>query len=94
LRRWPWAFGRDRFWFNSGVWYRPYGGGYRVVLPPFGAVVPLLPPDYVTVRLGGLPYFYANGVYYAAYDAGPGYVVVAGRRPASKTRRQSFKPRP
>jgi hypothetical protein len=71
------GFGRDRFWFNSGVWYRPYGGGYRVVLPPFGAVVPLLPPDYVTVRLGGLPYFYANGVYYAAYDAGPGYVVVA-----------------
>jgi len=47
------------------------------VLPPFGVVVPVLPAEYVTLTLGGVPYYYANGVYYSAYNAGPGYVVVA-----------------
>ena len=56
--------GPSRYWFHGGVWYRPYGGSYRVVLPPVGLVIPLLPPAYVTLTLGGLPYYYANGVYY------------------------------
>ncbi len=71
------AFGREHYWFHGGVWYRPYGAGFHVVVPPFGAVIPLLPPDYVTLRLGGVPYYYANGVYYSVYGGGPGYVVVA-----------------
>ena len=70
------AFGADRFWYDGGIWYRPYGGGYRVVVPPYGAVIPVLPGDYVTLTMGGLPYYYANGVYYSAYRSGPGYVVV------------------
>lgn len=67
--------GPGRYWFHGGVWYRPYGSSYRVVLPPVGLVIPLLPPAYVTLTLGGLPYYYANGVYYRPVPEG--YVVAA-----------------
>lgn len=67
--------GPGRYWFHGGVWYRPYGGSFRVVLPPVGLVIPLLPPAYVTLTLGGLPYYYANGVYYRPVPEG--YVVTA-----------------
>ncbi|MDY0744899.1 DUF6515 family protein [Paucibacter sp. R3-3] len=70
------AFGAEHYWYHGGIWYRPYGGGYRVVVPPFGAVIPVLPSDYVTLTMGGVPYYYANGVYYSVYSNGPGYVVV------------------
>jgi len=73
------GFGSGSYWFNNGVWYRPYrsnsGPSYRVILPPVGIVVPLLPSAYVTLRIGGLPYYYANGAYYTS--APGGYVVVA-----------------
>ena len=56
---------RDRnYFYLGGVWYLPSGPGYTVVRPPIGIVVPILPPFYTTVWLGGLPYYYANDVYY------------------------------
>ena len=55
------TFGDGQFFFHGGVWYRPYGTRFRVVLPPLGIVVPLLPPSYVTLWIGGVPYYYANG---------------------------------
>lgn len=67
--------GRSPYYFHGGVWYRPDGPRFRVVLPPLGLIVPLLPWAYVTLQIGGLPYFYANGVYYQ--HAPNGYVVVA-----------------
>lgn len=70
------VFGGDRFFFHGGVWLRPTGTHFTVVLPPIGIVVPLLPTDYVTLWIGGLPYYYANGVYYNAVP-GQGYVVVS-----------------
>ena len=49
---------------------------FVVVVPPIGIVIPLLPPSYATLWIGGAPYYNANGVYYA--PAGPdGYRVVA-----------------
>ena len=45
--------------------------------PPLGFVVPILPSAYVTLRIGGYPYYYANGAYYTVAAPGPGYVVVA-----------------
>ena len=67
-----------RYFYRGGVWYRPYGGRYVVFDPPFGIVVPVLPFYYSTVWAGGVPYYYANGVYYtAAPYQNPGYVVVA-----------------
>lgn len=67
--------GPGRYWFDGGVWYRPQGSGFRVVLPPAGLVIPLLPPAYVTLTLGGLPYYYANGIYYRPVPQG--YAVAA-----------------
>lgn len=68
------TFGASRFFFHSGVWWRPVGPRFVVVVPPVGVVVPLLPPDSVTLWVGGAPYYYANGVYYAV-SPGQGYVV-------------------
>jgi hypothetical protein len=64
----------DPYYFWGGVWYRPYGGYFTVVAPPFGLVVPVLPPFYTTLWVGGIPYYYANDTYYTYYPGG-GYVV-------------------
>ncbi len=71
------VFVGGRYWFHGGVWYQPYGPSYRVIVPPVGVIVPVLPSAYVTLRIGGLPYYYANGVYYSTAVGEPGYVVVA-----------------
>ncbi len=69
------GFGGGNYFFHGGVWFRPLGGRFVVVVPPVGIFVPLLPPAYVTLWIGGVPYYYADGVYYAAVP-GQGYQVV------------------
>jgi hypothetical protein len=70
------TFGRDRYYFHGGVWFRPYGPRFIVTEPPIGIVVPVLPLSYATVWIGGSPYYYADGTYYAVAP-GQGYQVVA-----------------
>jgi hypothetical protein len=70
------GFGGGNYFFHGGVWFRPSGGRYVVVQPPFGIFLPVLPPDYATVWVGSVPYYYADDVYYNAAP-GQGYVVVA-----------------
>jgi hypothetical protein len=70
------GFGGGNYFFHGGVWFRPWGGRYVVVQPPLGIFLPILPPDYVTLWIGGAPYYYADGVYYSSAP-GQGYVVVA-----------------
>ena len=65
---------RARYYFFGGVWYRPQGPRFAIVVPPIGLFVPFLPPYYATIWVGGAPYYYANEVYYA--HRGDGYVVV------------------
>lgn len=67
-------FGKERYYFHEGVWYRPYGPRFVIIAPPFGIVVPLLPPFYTTLMIGGVPYYYANEVYYT--QTAGGYMVV------------------
>lgn len=67
----------DRYYCGGGAWYRPYGPYYRVIVPPVGIVVPFLPNFYTTLWYGGMPYYYANSVYYVGRADGPGYVVTA-----------------
>lgn len=65
----------DRYYFYGGIWYRPYGSRFIVVSPPIGIVVPILPAFYTTIWVGGIPYYYANDVYYVWDPARDGYVV-------------------
>jgi hypothetical protein len=69
------GFGGGNYFFHGGVWFRPQGGRFVVVVPPRGIGVPVLPPAYTTLWIGGAPYYYANDVYYTRAP-GPGYVVV------------------
>jgi len=52
------------YYFNGGVWYRPYGPRFVVVAPPIGIGIGALPPFYTTVWFGGTPYYYADNTYY------------------------------
>jgi hypothetical protein len=74
-------FGADRLFFQAGVWFRPVGREFVVVTPPFGVVVPALPPGCATLWLGSSSYYYANGVYYANAVGTPGYVVATTVQP-------------
>lgn len=70
------GFGGGSFFFQGGVWFRPMGGRFVVVMPPIGIVLPILPPAYTPLWIDSTRYYYANGVYYTAARDG-GYVVVA-----------------
>ncbi len=72
----PYYHGHDRYYFNGGVWYAPRGPGFVVVRPPPGLVISVLPPYYSTVWFGGVPYYYADNVYYAWQPDQNGYSVV------------------
>ena len=85
------GFRGGRFFFHSGVWYQRGGPGFVVVRPPFGIVVPVLPPAYSTVWNAGVPYYYANDVYYAE-QAGGGYVVSPPPMEATAATEQSLHP--
>jgi hypothetical protein len=47
-----------------------------VVAPPPGLVISVLPPYYSTVWFGGVPYYYADNVYYSWQPDQNGYAVV------------------
>jgi len=63
------------YYYMHGIWYRHSGVSFVVVAPPLGIVVPILPPYYTTVWVGGIPYYYAGGIYYVWRPAMQGYVV-------------------
>jgi hypothetical protein len=64
-----------RYYFHGGIWYRPLGPRFVVVAPPVGIVVPFLPAFYTTIWFGGIPYYYANDVYYVWDASRDGYIV-------------------
>lgn len=72
----PYYRGRDRYYFNGGIWYAPRGPGFVVVAPPPGLVISVLPPYYSTVWIGGNPYYYADNVYYTWQPDQNGYAVI------------------
>jgi uncharacterized protein DUF6515 len=74
----PYAFDRPggRYFYSGGVWYRPYGSSFVVVGAPIGLFVPVLPPFYTTMWVGGVPYYYANDTYYVWSQPQNGYEVV------------------
>lgn len=75
FRRPPIHFRNNDYFFQRGVWYRPAGSRFVITVPPIGIVVPILPPFYATVWAHGIPYYYANDVYYTWRPNLNGYVV-------------------
>jgi hypothetical protein len=68
---------RGRYFYSGGIWYSPGPRGYVVIGAPVGLFVPVLPPYYTTVWVGGVPYYYANDTYYAWRQSDSQYEVVA-----------------
>lgn len=66
---------RHSYYFYDGIWYRPSGVNFSVVLPPIGLVVSTLPRYYSTVWVGSMPYYYAAGTYYTWRPERRAYVV-------------------
>ncbi|MEH6566198.1 MAG: DUF6515 family protein [Halopseudomonas sp.] len=62
------------YYYARGAWYRPYSGGFVVVMPPVGLSIPILPDGYITLTIGGRPYYRYNDVYYTR--RGNSYVVI------------------
>ena len=76
-RRFPIHYHDRDYFYLGGVWYLSSGVRFTVVVPPIGIVVPILPPFYTTIWFGGVPYYYANDVYYTWRPDLYGYQVVA-----------------
>ncbi|MCF6203009.1 MAG: DUF6515 family protein [Methylococcaceae bacterium] len=75
FRRPPIRYRNHDYFFHRGIWYRPSGPRFTVVVPPIGIVVPNLPSFYTTLWFGNIPYYYANDVYYTWEANRNGYVV-------------------
>lgn len=67
----------ERYFFDDGIWYRPGVEGFIVVAPPIGLTLSVLPPYYTTIWANGVPYYYADDVYYRWLPAERAYVVSA-----------------
>ncbi len=68
------SLANQQYYYDDGVYYSPYNGGYSVVPAPVGAVVSSLPPGYETVMVGNDYYYYYGGAFYI--NNGQGYQVV------------------
>ena len=69
--------GGGRHYYNGGRWYRHGWLGFDIAVSALtiGALIESMPPRYSTVVVGGVPYYYYDGVYCRPYPRG-GYVVV------------------
>lgn len=57
-------FGGIPYRYQYGHFYRPFGAGFSIVMPPIGIRIGTLPPGYRRVMVGPSPYYYYNGIYY------------------------------
>ena len=68
------SLANQAYYYDDGVYYTPYNGGYQAVAAPIGAVVASLPAGYETVQVGDDYYYYYGGTFYI--NNGQGYQVV------------------
>jgi hypothetical protein len=80
-------WGGNPYYYNGGLWYRPWRGAYIGCYPPVGLWLDVLPFGFATVYYGGMPYYTYQDVYYTDSPSG-GYMVAdppdqpEARRPA------------
>lgn len=58
------GFGGHNYNYYGGVFYRPFGSHFQVVLSPNGIHIGTLPLGYRRVYDGANPYYYYNGIFY------------------------------
>lgn len=58
------SFSGRPYHYYDGLYYAPWYGGYRMVAPPIGLVVPALPTGGVAVIIGGRSYYRYQSVFY------------------------------
>lgn len=68
-------YGGFGYRYCDGIYYRPYNNVFRVVAPPFGIFINILPFGYRRIVVHDNPYYYYNGTYYDDYESN--YRVVA-----------------
>lgn len=57
--------GANPYYYNNGVYYRPYDrGGYEVVAPPLNALVNNLPSNATVTIIDGQKYYQVGGTFY------------------------------
>ena len=71
----PFFWNGSPYYYDDGIYYQPYEGGYQEVYAPVGATAPELPDGAMLAEGGSVPYYYAGGVFYVE-EAG-GYVITA-----------------
>ncbi|UPT66513.1 MAG: DUF6515 family protein [Sphingobacteriales bacterium JAD_PAG50586_3] len=67
-------YGPTAYYYTGGMYYAPYGGGYRIVRPHRGVTITVLPFGYSPIYVGPTRYYYYYGTYYSSY--GGSYIVV------------------
>ncbi|MBI6899836.1 hypothetical protein JET64_23775 [Pseudomonas putida] len=75
-RYWKVPYRGQDYFYSGGYWYRPHGGGYVVVTPPYGVRVGYLPSYAREVWLSGALFFLVADTYYQYQADSREYVVV------------------
>ncbi|GAA4825992.1 hypothetical protein GCM10023331_08260 [Algivirga pacifica] len=55
---------RNQYYYNQGVYYSAYDGGYRVIEAPLGAIVSVVPDGAQKMVIDGVKYYYFAGTVY------------------------------
>ncbi len=75
-RYWKVPYRGQDYFYSGGYWYRPHGGGYVVVTPPYGVRVSYLPDYAREMWIGGALFFLVADTYYQYQQDSREYVVV------------------
>lgn len=86
------TLGNRHYHYFDGLYYEPLPGGYAMVEPPVGIVVPVLPPNSVYVIIGGRPYYRYESVYYLPLGENRYQVVPAPGNEGSQAATNNNKP--
>ncbi|WP_237859223.1 DUF6515 family protein [Pseudomonas sp. PGPR81] len=76
-RYWKVPYRGQDYFYSGGYWYRPHGGSYIVVAPPYGVRVGYLPSYAREVWVGGALLFLVADTYYQYLADSQEYVVVS-----------------
>ncbi|MBC3411394.1 hypothetical protein HU720_08765 [Pseudomonas sp. SWRI51] len=76
-RSWKVPYRGQEYYYSGGYWYRPNGGSYIVVNPPYGVRVSYLPSYAREVWSGGALFFLVADTWYQYQSSSQEYVVVS-----------------